>query len=1057
MDCWIVSDKDKASKDATILFTYQKNETGKKRSATIVVKSPDGKITKECRVEQDFRLVTIYWNDEQSGTFQKQCLANEVSTVVRYTIASGLYASYESKEAANELAKQALAEKGQAYANENAECIKNLFGNVERRCERLPECQEGFKPEGAVTYIVPAGKYTGDTQQEADQKAINDIHDNCQTYANTHGTCVEVDKYTGTCSKQMSLQKSDCAEGGVPKKMDFSVSIVKKDDGVYLSAPGKEEKIDGVSADAIVSLVGQDDANMKACEILESKVNDFAQRYINEHGVCVFTGKFSKVFTAQCPEGQTGSKLKVDELMVTGGPFTSEVSQEDANEKAKSAVEAQGQALANAMPNPCTSNAGPWYGTATVNICKSDCGNCETAGCSDIQFPNPSFGAIPQELYKSEVSQDDANVKAVSLFTTANQTQIQVSGQPMTVGAYIQSVYNKNSSCTPKSTNPDWVKEGEDFCENGKSYQNFKQNNPCCDNPVFGTIDKRLGGSAVCEYSAKGTATATMSRSESCGVCKKSQSVSITLRLSNDGQNAVFDIAGTEYPSGFTLSDITYVSNISAEDANQKANEKVQSLLSMDNEKTASFVNKNVGCDPSPTNPTVSSPEYECDGCNYISAVTYSSYCDSNGVEKPSRKEVSIVQSNSEQCDTKELFVSTECVGCTLYQVKRGNCSGKTKKYLHANNDVSCGEYIRHNEFRCEGCFQLQKQTNTCDSSYIEWKRYDSSARACGQDILNHNQSQIICDNIGNVYYKKYNTCTKRYHDEYGDLLDTWADYANVECIKTNCNGSSPYGQMDATFIDKCGKRINIKENVTCSVKNYLNEYQCDGYEHQNGVYTNKPEHCGFARGRLLRKYEMTAGYPGSKCVRVNRTEEWEDQLERCCYMHCVPVECTQGTSNGRCWSVDQTCKNESDASGKSYTHAVQAAQNGRFVSPGDNMYTACCSAPPPPSGQIRLRFRVNPERICAQEIQRSTWIRGTLAVENSETGYSDEINVPGLNLGSPVEMVVSNGELGTYRLSFSGVTMFRGRERHVNHTSFVDVDSWNFTKEFVEYFTCNG
>ena len=47
MGCWIVSDKDKASKDATILFTYEKNDTGKKRSATIVVKSPDGKITKE--------------------------------------------------------------------------------------------------------------------------------------------------------------------------------------------------------------------------------------------------------------------------------------------------------------------------------------------------------------------------------------------------------------------------------------------------------------------------------------------------------------------------------------------------------------------------------------------------------------------------------------------------------------------------------------------------------------------------------------------------------------------------------------------------------------------------------------------------------------------------------------------------------------------------------------------------------------------------------------------------------------------------------------------------
>ena len=403
MGCWIVSDKDKASKDATILFTYENNDTGKKRSATIVVKSPAGKITKECRVEQDFRLVTVYWNDEQSGTFQKNCLANEVSTVVRYSIPAGVYSSYESKDAANLIAKQALNEKGQAYANEHAECIKNLYGNTERRCERMPECPDGYKPQGTVTYIVPAGKYTGDTQLEADQKAIDDIHDNCQAYANANGNCVEIDKFTGTCSKNFILKRTNCAEGGVPKDLTFVVSIEKRGSSLYLVAPEKEELIVGVDAAVIISTINQDDANQKACEVLESKAQEFAKKYVNEKGVCECTGKYSKTFTAECQAGETPATLKVDESMVTGGPFKSEISKEDADNKAKEAVEAQGQAMVNALPNACTSNAGSWYGSATVVVCKSDCGACEDAGCSEIQFPNPSFSAIPQELYKSDV------------------------------------------------------------------------------------------------------------------------------------------------------------------------------------------------------------------------------------------------------------------------------------------------------------------------------------------------------------------------------------------------------------------------------------------------------------------------------------------------------------------------------------------------------------------------------------------------------------------------------------------------------------------------------
>ena len=945
MGCWIVSDKDKASKDATILFTYEKNDTGKKRSATIVVKSPDGKITKECRVEQDFRLVTVYWNDEQSGTFQKNCLANEVSTVVRYSIPAGVYSSYESKEAANHMAKQALNEKGQAYANEHAECIKNLYGNVERRCERMPQCPEGYKPQGTVTYIVPAGKYTGDTQLEADQKAINDIHDNCQAYANANGTCVEIDKFTGTCSKDFTLSRTNCAEGGVPKELTFAVSIEKRGNSLYLVAPGKDELIVGVDASSIFSTVGQDDANQKACELLESKSQEFAKKYVDEKGVCEYTGKYSRTFTAECQVDETPATLKVDESMVTGGPFKSEISKEDADGKAKAAVEAQGQAMVNALPNACTSNAGPWYGSATVRVCKSDCGVCEDAGCSEIQFPNPSFSAIPQDLYKSDVSQDDANSKAAALFTTTNSTQITVSGQPMTVGAYIQSVYNKNSACTPKSTNPEWVQEGADFCENGKSYQNFKQNNQCCTNPAFGTIEKRLGGNAVCRFSATGSSTKTLTRTETCGICKKPQSASITLKLSNDGQNAVFVIGGVEYPSGFSVSDITYVSDISQEDANQKAKEKVEALLSMSNDKTASFVNKNVGCDPQQTSPTLSAPVYSCDGCTYVSTITYSSYCDEHGIEQPSKTEVEIVEANSTNCDTGYVGTPTWfCKGCKYYTTRKKNCSGQTSEEYIPSKNYACGTDESLNEYRCEGCDRYVKVRNSCDHAMIDWRLDERNHVDCLQFDRSHDKNRFICDDDGRVYYEVYNTCWGQYTGEKGDLLYDTCEGKDMECQGTTCNGTSIAGVMIECCVDHCGKKQYRRDKqVRCSIKEYKNEFRCQGPGDVHTFDRSGMNGLNQSFADLEVKVEITAGY-NEFCYQNQASTTWEKlQNQHCCYRAAVYAVCPSGYRPiGNCVSVGTSCVNNKNIS-PAQQKALSLAESNKFMPTSYEYFSSCC------------------------------------------------------------------------------------------------------------------
>lgn len=1027
MGCWIVSDKDKASKDATILFTYEKNDTGKKRSATIVVKSPDGKITKECRVEQDFRLVTVYWNDEQSGTFQKNCLANEVSTVVRYSIPAGVYSSYESKEAANHMAKQALNEKGQAYANEHAECIKNLYGNVERRCERMPQCPEGYKPQGTVTYIVPAGKYTGDTQLEADQKAINDIHDNCQAYANANGTCVEIDKFTGTCSKNFTLGRTNCAEGGVPKDLTFAVSIEKRGNSLYLVAPGKEELIVGVDAITIISTINQDDANQKACEVLDSKALEFANKYVNEKGVCEFTGKYSKTFTAECQAGETPATLKVDESMVTGGPFKSEISQEDADNKAKAAVDAQGQAMVNALPNACTSNAGPWYGSATIRVCKSDCGVCEDAECSEIQFPNPSFSAIPQDLYKSDVSQDDANSKAAALFTTTNSTQITVSGQPMTVGAYIQSVYNKNSACTPKSTNPEWVQEGADFCENGKSYQNFKQNNQCCVNPAFGTIEKRLGGNAVCRFSATGSATKTLTRTETCGTCKKPQSASITLKLSNDGQNAVFVIGGVEYPSGFYVADITYVSDISQEDANQKAKEKVELLLSMSNDKTASFVNKNVGCDPQQTSPTQSSPVYSCDGCTYVSSITYSSYCDEHGVEQPSKTEVEIVEANSTHCDTGYTGKPTwVCKGCKYYTTRKKNCSGQTSEEYVPEKNYACGTDESLYEYRCEGCDRYVKVRNSCDHAMIDWILDEHNHDDCLQYDRSHNKDRFICDEEGRVYYEVYNICWGQYTGEKGDLLYDTCEGKEMECQGTTCNGTSIAGVMIECCIDHCGKKNYRRDKqVICSIKEYKNEFRCQGPSDTHRFETSGMTGLNQSFAELEVKVELTAGY-NEFCYHNQASTTWEElQNQYCCYRAAVYAVCPSGYRPlGNCVSVGTSCVNSKNIS-PAQQKALSLAESNKFMPTSYEYFSSCCerdlvelmmelvisegncpNTPPIWTGDSKVNLKRGGTIVRSVDFPNNNlWVK-TFKFEGVEKGqYTVEVDARFVFQGRPLEM----------------------------------------------------
>ena len=452
---------------------------------------------------------TIKWyNDRKSKMFQKtDCEVTEVGSMVEYVVEAGRFSSSVSKEDANQKALDALEAEGPGYANEHGTCETNLWYNVEKsKVFYKNDCEDGFI--GApYTYTVEAGKYTSDVSQEdADQKALDDIEKNGQDQANLNGECVTDPNYfVGKASAR--VQKNDC---DAESQTGSFVDLTEKDLAGY--------------PDAFVSRESQEAANALAEAAMEEQKQDLA----NKKGTCIdknqFVGVYSKVFTKDNCEGEgVGSQVTVDQNDVTGGPFTSYESQEAANALAQAAVEQQGQAIAN-RDGHCT-----WTGKYSEEFTKNDCDEGQTG--SKITVTEQDVVGAP---FTSTVSQDDANNKAKAAVKEQGQaianskgncenmtvytghyskrfvpeceachkgvemevTAEMVNGSPVTstesqdaadaearriVEEGGQAYVNKNGNCTPLSTDPVWedVVPEELRCNEGKSQKKQHDTNEC--------------------------------------------------------------------------------------------------------------------------------------------------------------------------------------------------------------------------------------------------------------------------------------------------------------------------------------------------------------------------------------------------------------------------------------------------------------------------------------------------------------------------------------------------------------------------------------------------
>lgn len=478
---------------------------------------------------------TIKWyNDRKSKMFQKtDCEVTEVGSMVEYVVEASRFSSSVSKEDANQKALDALEAEGPGYANEHGTCETNLWYNVEKsKVFYKNDCEDGFI--GApYTYTVEAGKYTSDVSQEdADKKALDDIERNGQEQANLNGECIEDPNYfIGKASAR--VQKNDC---DAESQTGSFVDLTEKDLAGYPDAFVSRESQEAANAlaEAAMEEQKQDLANKKGtcidknqfvgvyskvftkdnCEgegvgsqvtvdqddvtggpftsyesqeaanaLAQAAVEQQGQAIANRDGHCTWTGKYSEEFTKNdCDEGQVGSKTTVTEQDVVGAPFTSTVSQDDANNKAQAAVKEQGQAIANSKGNceNMTVYAGH-YSNKFVPECEACHKGVEMEVTAEMVNGSP---------VTSTESQDAADAEARRIVEEGGQ-------------AYA----NKNGNCTPLSTDPVWedVEPEELRCNEGKSQKKQRDTNECSEtHNQERWVD---GGNKVCSWTGHYTET----------------------------------------------------------------------------------------------------------------------------------------------------------------------------------------------------------------------------------------------------------------------------------------------------------------------------------------------------------------------------------------------------------------------------------------------------------------------------------------------------------------------------------------------------------------------
>lgn len=316
----------------------------------------------------------VYTSVAQSGTFTRNnCGTNGSGSSITYNVAAGAYTSIVSQADANLKATNDVAANGQAYANANASCT--WMNQAQSASFTRNNCGTNGTG-GAVTYTVAANTYSSTTSlADANQQAVNAVNAGGQAYANANAGCTWYNQ-----AQSGSFTRNNCADGGTGGTVTYTI------------APNTYSSTTSLAA---------------ANQLAVNSVNAGGQVYANANATCTWyntvqSGNFTR---NNCGAGGTGGTVT---YTISASTYSSTVSQADANQQAVNAVNAGGQAYANANAT-CT-----WYNTAqSGSFTRNNCGTGGAGGTVTY--------TIAASTYSSTVSQADANQQAVNAVNTNGQ------------------------------------------------------------------------------------------------------------------------------------------------------------------------------------------------------------------------------------------------------------------------------------------------------------------------------------------------------------------------------------------------------------------------------------------------------------------------------------------------------------------------------------------------------------------------------------------------------------------------------------------------------------
>lgn len=670
-------------------------------------------------------------------------------TVDQDDVTGGPFTSYESQEAANALAQAAVEQQGQAIANRDGHCTWTGKYSEEFTKNDCDEGQVGSKITVTEQDVVGASFTSTVSQDDANNKAQAAVKEQGQAIANSKGNCENMTVYAGHYSKRFVPECEACHKG---VEMEVTAEMVN---GSPVTSTESQDAADA-EARRIVEEGGQayvnkngtctplstdpvwEDVEPEELRCNEGKsqkkqrdTNECSETHNQErwvdggNKVCSWTGHYTETFQKNdCEIPDSGTEVEVSEADVEGNPFISFVSQEDADNKAKEAVKAQGQNIAN-QKGKCR-----FVGVYSKQFTKDNCESCHHGVPMSV-----TQDMVGGPFYSNE-SQEEANRLA--------QEAVEAQGQ-----AYV----NKNGTCEIDNTDPVWEDSEplETKCEGGKSYKKQVNTNEC-----YGGADERWveGGDKVCAW----TGTYSKEFTKQCADGGVGSKVTIdqddvtggpfTSTVSQEDANskaqaaveqqgqALADAQGTCTWTGkaskvFTRNNCgscqhgssvivtqdqvggPFTSNISQADANKKAQDAV-------NSQGQAVANKNGDCVADSTTPSWSDTgSTRCDGCTSRKQQRDTNPCSS------SYNNTRWVNGGGESCTDWSYYGTGDCVGHTQYNAYRDSCSGSVDRQYSVNcrNCCNCGSY---GSWREAGC------GSNSNSNKVKYVRYDD----CGnQDV----------------------------------------------------------------------------------------------------------------------------------------------------------------------------------------------------------------------------------------------------------------------------------------------------------------------------------